>query len=48
MTTNRISAALTQVDRDAVMTAILTIRSKLPFLVDLTAEEPKVLPKMGV
>ena len=47
MTTNRISAALTQADRDAVMTAILTIKSKLPFLVDLTAEERKALPKMG-
>ncbi len=47
MTTNRISAALTKADRDAVMTAISTIKSKLPFLVDLTAEERKALPKMG-
>ena len=47
MTTNRISAVLTLADREAVMTAILTIKSKLPFLVDLTAEERKALPKMG-
>ena len=47
MTTNRISAALTQADRDTVMMAISTIKSKLPFLVDLTAEERKALPKMG-
>ncbi len=47
MTTNRISAALTQADRDAVMMAVSTIKSKLPFLVDLTAEERKALPKMG-
>jgi hypothetical protein len=47
MTTNRISAALTQADREAVMTAILTLKSKLPFLVDLTADERKALPKMG-
>ncbi|KAM3100481.1 hypothetical protein ACKFKF_11720 [Phormidesmis sp. 146-12] len=45
--TNRISAALTQADREVVMSAILTIKSKLPFLVDLTAAERKALPKMG-
>ncbi len=29
------------------MMAVSTIKSKLPFLVDLTAEERKALPKMG-
>jgi hypothetical protein len=42
-----ISAALTQSDRDAVMSAVATIKAKLPFLVDLTADERKALPKMG-
>ncbi|MBD2076555.1 hypothetical protein H6F86_22235 [Phormidium sp. FACHB-592] len=45
--TNRISAALTQTDREAVMDAITTIKTRLPFLIDLTAEECKALPKMG-
>jgi hypothetical protein len=47
MTTNRISATLAQQDREAVMTAIATIKTKLPFLIDLTMEERKALPKMG-
>jgi len=42
-----ISAALTQADRDAVMAAVATIKQKLPFLIDLTLEERKALPKMG-
>ena len=48
MSDNRISASLAQADRDAVMKAIATIREKLPFLVDLTTEERRSLPKMGV
>lgn len=47
MTISPISAALTQSDRDAVMDAVATIKAKLPFLVDLSAEERKALPKMG-
>ncbi|MEW6499355.1 MAG: hypothetical protein AB1589_43810 [Cyanobacteriota bacterium] len=47
MTSNRVSASLTQSDREAVMAAIATIKSKLPFLIDLTVEERKALPKMG-
>jgi hypothetical protein len=47
MTTNKISATLTQSERDAVLTAIATIKQKLPFLLDLTLEERKTLPKMG-
>jgi hypothetical protein len=42
-----ISAVLTQADREAVMDAVATIKAKLPFLVDLSAEERKALPKMG-
>ena len=47
MADNRISASLSQADREAVMTAITTIRGKLPFLVDLTTEERRSLPKLG-
>ncbi|MBE9178486.1 hypothetical protein IQ268_07915 [Oculatella sp. LEGE 06141] len=42
-----ISAALTQSDRDAVLATVATIKAKLPFLVDLTADERRALPKMG-
>ncbi|WP_026736521.1 hypothetical protein [Fischerella sp. PCC 9605] len=47
MTANRISANLSKTDREAVMQAIATIKEKLPFLVDLTTEERKALPKLG-
>ena len=47
MQDNRISATLSDADRQAVMTAIDTIRQKLPFLTDLTPEERRILPKMG-
>lgn len=47
MTVTPISATLGQTDRDAVMDAIATIKAKLPFLIDLSAEERKALPKMG-
>ncbi|NJO43301.1 MAG: hypothetical protein HC769_26145 [Cyanobacteria bacterium CRU_2_1] len=47
MTTNQISATMTQADREAVLAAVATIKEKLPFLVDLNAEERKALPKMG-
>lgn len=47
MADNRISASLSQPDREAVMRAIATIRKKLPFLIDLTTEERRSLPKLG-
>jgi|SRR3712207_2548959 len=47
MSDNRISATLSQADRQAVLDAVNTIRAKLPFLVDLSPEERKALPKMG-
>ena len=47
MTATPISATLTQADRAAVMDAIATIKDRLPFLVDLSVEERKALPKMG-
>jgi hypothetical protein len=47
MPENRISASLSQADQQAVMAAIQTIRAKLPFLIDLTSEERRKLPKIG-
>src|SRR5438270_8919793 len=47
MQENRISATLSDADKQAVLSAIQTIRQKLPFLVDLTPEERHALPKMG-
>lgn len=47
MADNRISASLSQADQQAVLDAINTIRTKLPFLIDLTIEERRFLPKMG-
>ncbi len=40
---NRISASLSQADLQAVMSAIDTIRQKLPFLVDLS---PEAIPSL--
>ncbi|MDZ8029825.1 hypothetical protein [Nostoc sp. DedSLP04] len=47
MADNKVSAKLSSADREAVMQAIITIREKLPFLIDLTTEERKALPKLG-
>jgi hypothetical protein len=47
MQDNKISASLSDTDQQAVMSAINTIRQKLPFLIDLSPEERKSLPKMG-
>lgn len=47
MAQNRISASLSTSDRDAVLAAITQIRQKLPFLIDLTADERRALPKLG-
>ncbi|MET0621661.1 MAG: hypothetical protein ABW250_01640 [Pyrinomonadaceae bacterium] len=47
MPDNRVSATLSQTDRQAVLDAINIIRTKLPFLIDLTPEERRTLLKMG-
>src|ERR1044072_697890 len=47
MQDNKISATLSDADRQDVMAAINTIRQKLPFLTDLTPDERRALPKMG-
>ena len=47
MPENRVSATLSTVERDAVLTAIADIKKNLAFLVDLTPEERRGLPKLG-
>jgi len=47
MPENRVSAVLSDADRQAILAAIETIRTKLPFLIDLTPEQRRSLPKMG-
>jgi hypothetical protein len=44
---NRITATLLEADRQAVLDAFATILTKLSFLVDLTPDERRELPKMG-
>jgi hypothetical protein len=47
MADNRIDTTLSQADQQAVLDAINTIRTKLPFLIGLTPDERRDLPKMG-
>jgi hypothetical protein len=47
MTTNRVSATLNTSNKEAIMAAIETIKTNLPFLISLTLEERKALPKSG-
>jgi hypothetical protein len=44
---NRISAELTSVSVAAIHDAIQTIRAELPFLLSLTNDERRTLPKLG-
>ncbi|MBX7169852.1 MAG: hypothetical protein K1X72_02770 [Pyrinomonadaceae bacterium] len=44
---NKIDATLTIEDKNQVLQLIQDIKAKLPFLVDLSAEELRALPKMG-
>jgi len=36
---NRVSASLSQADKDAVMAPLATIKAKLPFLIDITPSD---------
>ena len=47
MADNRISATLSPSDADAVLAAIATIKQHLPFLISLTPDERRALPKGG-
>jgi hypothetical protein len=42
-----ISAKMSDTNREIVMSAIATIKASMPFMIDLTTEERKALPKMG-
>ena len=44
---NRVNATLAPADREAVLASIEAAREKLPFLIDLTAEERHSIIKMG-
>ncbi|MDQ6623262.1 MAG: hypothetical protein M3Y86_07230 [Verrucomicrobiota bacterium] len=44
---NLVAGTLTDANKQAVLTAIDTIRQKLPFLVNLSDDERRSLPKMG-
>ena len=44
---NRIEATVTNADSQAVLDALALVRTKLPFLVSLAAEDRQSLPKMG-
>ena len=46
-TDNRISASILPADKAAVLAAIQTIRTKLPFLLNLSATERRALVKIG-
>ncbi|MGG6268404.1 hypothetical protein ACQ4M3_19595 [Leptolyngbya sp. AN03gr2] len=47
MTSNRVSATLSTSDRETVLNAIEAIKQAMPFLVSLTLEERKSMPKAG-
>jgi len=47
MASNHVSAVLGAEDVQAVFAAIATIREKLPFLIDLSVQDRRSLPKMG-
>jgi hypothetical protein len=47
MTKNLVSASLSVQDRDEILAAIATIKAKLPFLLSLTPQESKSLPRLG-
>lgn len=47
MNNNRVSATLSKETINQILGAVAAIREQLPFLVDLTVEERKSLPRMG-
>ena len=47
MTSDLVTGALTAEDQQAVLQAIAELKAKLPFLIDLTPEDRRALPKLG-
>ena len=44
---DRIDATISQTDLDAILAAVKTIKTALPFLVDLSPDDRQALPKFG-
>lgn len=47
MSTNRVSATLTELDKTAVLEALAQVKEKMPFLINLTGKERQRSRKMG-
>lgn len=47
MNSNRVDTTLSPTDRDEILNSINSIREKLPFLLALTPEEARSLPRLG-
>lgn len=47
MTIRSIDATLTQQEIDTIITALKTIREQMPFLIGLSVQERRQIPKMG-
>lgn len=47
MKTTHINATLSAADQEAILAAVGVIRQKLPFLIDLSAEQRRALPTLG-
>lgn len=47
MAENKVSAVLSAEDVESIINSIQQIKDKLPFLIDLSTEEKKNLPKLG-
>jgi hypothetical protein len=47
MIPNKISATLSEKDKEAILNAIETIRNKMPFLISLSSDDIKSLMRMG-
>ena len=47
MTTDLIKGELSAEQQQTIIQALLNIQAKMPFMVDLTMEERRSLPKMG-
>jgi hypothetical protein len=47
MTENTAGTTLSTIDQEAILAAIADIKQRLPFLIDLTRDDRKAMPKLG-
>jgi len=47
MASNHVSGSLSTEDREMIFSSVSSIRERLPFLIDLSPQERRELPKMG-